>query len=268
MKGKIIGALVGVWLLNIPGFFLGLIAGHFYDSLQRLTRGHFVHLSAEQRAAIQHSYFETTFKLLGYLAKADGHVSKAEVSHTEELMSRMGLSAAQRQEAIQLFKQGSAEGFSLSATLIQFNQICGKQPRLKQTLLSYLITLAMADGNVDAQERNALLEIANGLGIPSFVFEQLLSMIQAQASFHQQGGSYGGTRESTAGNLDKAYQALGVEASASDTEIKKAYRKLISENHPDKLIGQGMPEEMIKLATERSQEISSAYELIQKSRGS
>ncbi len=267
MKGKIIGALAGAWLLNIPGFFLGLLAGHFYDSLQRLTKGHFVHLSAEQRATIQHSYFETSFKLLGYLAKADGHISKAEISHTEQLMSRMGLSAVQRQEAIGLFKLGASAEFVLADSLSEFNHICGRQPRLKQTLLSYLITLAMADGKIDADERQALLQIAQGLGIPNFVFEQLLAMIQAQASFHQQGGSYQSRSTSNpADTLSKAYQALGVKASASDAEIKKAYRKLISENHPDKLIGQGMPEEMIQLATERSQEISSAYETIQKER--
>ena len=265
MKGKIIGAVIGTWLLNVPGFFLGLMAGHFYDSLRRLSGGHFVHLSADQRAGIQRSYFETSFKLLGYLAKVDGHVSEAEVSHTEQLMNRMGLSAEQRQQAINLFKAGSASNFSVTDCLTEFNQTCGRQPRLKQTLLSYLITLAMADGELDTDERRALLEIANGLGVPSFVFEQLLSMIQAQASFHQQQYSQGGGQTQT-GDLDKAYQALGVEASATDTEIKKAYRKLISENHPDKLIGQGMPEEMIKLATERSQEISTAYETIQKQR--
>ncbi len=266
MKGKIIGAMVGAWIMNIPGFFLGLMAGHFYDSFQKMTRGHFVHLSSHERAEIQRAYFETSFKLLGYLAKVDGHVSEAEVSHTEQLMNRMGLSAAQRTQAINLFKEGAASGFSISETLDRFNQICGRQPRLKQTLISYLITLAMADGNIDNSEIQALRQIAEGLSIPSFVFEQLVSMIQAQASFHQQGSYSGAVGQSQAGALDTAYQALGVESSATDAEIKKAFRKLISENHPDKLIGQGMPEEMIKLATERSQEISSAYDLIQKSR--
>lgn len=266
MKGKIIGAALGAWLLNVPGFFLGLMAGHFYDSLQRLSRGHFAHLSASQRATIQRSYFETSFKLLGYLAKVDGHVSQAEVSHTEQLMSRMGLNAEQRQQAITFFKLGSAAEFSVADTLSSFNDICGRQPRLKQTLISYLITLAMADGAVDANEKRALLEIAHGLGIPAFVFEQLLGMVQAQASFHQQQYSQNANGQSQSCSLDNAYKALGVEASATDAEIKKAYRKLISENHPDKLIGQGMPEEMIKLATERSQEISTAYEIIEKER--
>lgn len=266
MKGKVIGALLGIWLLGLPGFFLGLIAGHFYDSLQRLGDGSFNHLSLEQRQRIQTSYFETTFTLLGFLAKVDGHVSKAEISHTEALMSRMGLSASQRQQAIKLFKLGSSADFSVNETISEFNQICGRKPRLKQSLISYLITLAMSDGKLDADERSALLQISNGLGIPAFVFEQLLSMIQAQASFHQQQYSGGANAPSQADVLSKAYQALGIDPSASDAEIKKAYRKLISENHPDKLIGQGMPEEMVQLATERSQEISTAYETIQKAR--
>ena len=59
---------------------------------------------------------------------------------------------------------------------------------------------------------------------------------------------------------------MGVSSNSTDSEIKKVYRKLVSENHPDKLIGQGMPDDMIKLATERTQEIRKAYELIQASR--
>jgi len=59
---------------------------------------------------------------------------------------------------------------------------------------------------------------------------------------------------------------LKVSEAASDTEIKKAYRKLISEYHPDKLMGQGVPEDMIKVATERSQKVQTAYDLIKKTR--
>jgi DnaJ like chaperone protein len=66
--------------------------------------------------------------------------------------------------------------------------------------------------------------------------------------------------------LDSAYKALGVQATSTDAQVKRAYRKLISENHPDKLIGQGMPEDMVKLATERTQEIQTAYDCIVNSR--
>lgn len=268
MIGKLVGAVLGAYFLGTPGFILGLIAGHFYDSFQRLSNSGFTRISDQQREAIQQNYFETNFKLLGYLAKADGRVSEEEISHTEQLMNRMRLSAEQRQQAIIFFKEGSSADFSLQTALDSFNQICGRQARLKQALLSYLITLALADGHLDSKEKSALEQIAQGLGIPSFVFEQILGMIQAQAGFRQQQGQDGSyTHAQSADALDKAYQALGVEASASDTEVKRAYRKLISENHPDKLIGQGMPEEMVKLATEKSQEISTAYDIIQKARG-
>ena len=268
MNGKLVGAILGAIFWGMPGFFFGLIAGYFYDSFKSFSQSSFTRIPAQERELIHRSYFETNFKLLGYLAKADGRVSEEEIFHTERLMDRMRLSPDQRQEAIAFFKLGAAADFSLQTTLDSFNQICSRQARLKQALLSYLITLALADGHLDNKEKIALEQIAKGLGIPAFVFEQMLNMIQAQAGFRQQQGQgHSYSAASQAQDLDKAYQALGVEASATDSEIKKAYRKLISENHPDKLIGQGMPEEMVKLATERSQEISTAYEIIQKARG-
>ena len=88
-------------------------------------------------------------------------------------------------------------------------------------------------------------------------------MIKAQSQFKDSTSGGGGYRAQTsATQLSAAYTALGVEQSSSDSQIKRAYRKLISENHPDKLIGQGMPEDMVKLATERTQEIQTAYDLI------
>jgi DnaJ like chaperone protein len=97
-------------------------------------------------------------------------------------------------------------------------------------------------------------------------------MLNAQNAFRQEQGSSQGSYQRAgqqvprADELALAYQALGVEKTATDAEIKKAYRKLMSEYHPDKLIGQGLPEDMIKAATERAQEIQAAYDLIKKSR--
>ena len=73
-------------------------------------------------------------------------------------------------------------------------------------------------------------------------------------------------RNARGSSQEDAYRALGVESTATDKEVKRAYRKLMSEHHPDKLIAKGVPEAMIKLATERTQEIQTAYELIRKSR--
>jgi DnaJ like chaperone protein len=70
----------------------------------------------------------------------------------------------------------------------------------------------------------------------------------------------------TASRLDDAYKALGVSKESSDQEIKRAYRKLMSQYHPDKLIGQGVPEDMIAVATEQAKEVQVAYDLITTSR--
>ncbi len=78
---------------------------------------------------------------------------------------------------------------------------------------------------------------------------------------------FAGGQVTTGAALDDAYKALGVTKDSTDAEVKRAWRKLMSQYHPDKLIGQGMPEDMIAMATEQAKEIQVAYDLIKKSRG-
>lgn len=266
MMGKLIGALVGFLLLNIVGAVIGVFVGHMFD------KGYAVNtrrVSPEAREAMGRSFFETTFTLLGYLAKADGRVSEAEVAQTEQLMSQMGLSAEQRRDAIALFKAGSAKGYEPQATMDAFRAQCGRNHNLIQMLLTYLVNLALVDGDFDPAEERVLREVAAGLGVNGFAFEQLLRMIKAQNAFASAGyrtGAGGASGQQSRGDLAQAYDALGVSSSASDAEVKKAYRKLMSQYHPDKLAGQGLPEDAVKAATERSKEIQVAYDMIKKSR--
>ena len=186
------------------------------------------------------------------------------MQHTERIISQMGLNHDQRKEAIALFRQGAAPEFQLEPALARFVEVCGSVKQLQQTLLLYLISLAMADHKVDESEMRVLHRIAALLGYGTAQVEQLLRMAQAQEQFHNQ--QNGGFAPQAGTTLDDAYAALGVGRNASDKEVKHAYRKLMSENHPDKLIAQGVPEDMVKLATEKSQEIQAAYEMVKKSR--
>jgi DnaJ like chaperone protein len=132
-------------------------------------------------------------------------------------------------------------------------------------LLTYLIVMALADGRIDDSEHRLLLEIAQQLRFSQTEFEQLLKMVLGQTQF---GGSGRQTSQrSSASALSDAYQALGVQASDTDQQIKRAYRKLMSQHHPDKLMGQGVPEDMIQVATEKAKEIQLAYDLIKQHRG-
>ena len=259
--GKLIGVFIGFSSGGFFGALLGLFVGSVFDrALAKFKQGP----SGAQREKAQQQFIKTLFTLLGYLAKADGRVSEQEIALTEQVMSKMGLSAGHRAEAIKLFKQGTQQGFNIDALLTEFNVHCGRQANLKQMLLVYLINIAMADGNIDAAEQAVLRDVAGRLGFSSFAFEQLMRMINAQNQFGGQGGGFG--QQSSADELALAYEALGVEKSIEDKDLKKAYRKLMSQYHPDKLMGQGLPEDMIKEATERSKEIQVAYDLVRKSR--
>jgi DnaJ like chaperone protein len=224
--------------------------------------------SPERRREIEQTFFQTVFRLLGHLAKADGRVSESEVQQTEAYMAEMGLTPEHRKEAIALFKEGSTTDFDSDAQVARFREVCGRRSNLVRMLIVYLVNIALADGELDENEAQVLRRIAGGLGISSAMFEQLLRMIQAQNSFggQQYQGAGGAGGPSRADQLQKAYDALGVSPEVSDAELKKTYRKLMSQHHPDKLMGQGVPEDMVKEATERSQEISKAYELIKSER--
>ena len=257
--GKLIGGLLGLLVAGFFGLVLGVLVGHAFD---RGLISTLKFASPENIRRIKDSFFETTFLLSGYLAKSDGHVSQQEIDHTEQVFVQMGLSPEQRQRAVDLFRRGSAADFELEPVVSSFVETCGPRRQLQQTLLLFLISLALADSVIEPAEHAALVRIAGLFGMGAAEVEQLLDMVRAQEHFHGESGytAQPGT------SLEDAYQALGVSSSATDKELKRAYRKLMSENHPDKLIAKGVPEAMIKLATERSQEIQAAYAMIKKAR--
>lgn len=222
------------------------------------------------KTGTQTVFFETVFTLMGKLAKADGRVSEDEISHVEKFMNQLNMSASNRKKAIDHFKTGSKSDYDMNLLIQEFNRVAANSPNLKQMVMIYLVRVALADGQLHPKESELMRDIAKQLGYSPQAFEQLLAMLQGQDQFaggqyHQQAGGMGGYTPANA--IKAAYQALGVSEEDSDAQIKKAYRRLVREYHPDKLMGQGLPEEMIKEATERSQEIQTAYDLIKKTRG-
>ena len=264
ISGKLIGGLIGLFTSGFFGAIIGVLVGHFFD--RGFGRALGFDYGAD-RARLQRLFFETTFTIMGHLAKADGRVTEEEISQAENLMVRLGLTPEHRREAIALFKQGCEKDFSLEPVISKFISEGGRQHNLPILLLEFLFSIAMADGVLHDSERDILARTAGYLGINGRQFEQLLSMLMAQENFQ---GNAGGSYQRTASSINEvesAYQALGVSSSATDGEIKKAYRKLMSQHHPDKLIAKGVPEDMVKMATEKSQSIQAAYELIKSVRG-
>lgn len=253
---KIIGTILGFFIFNFIGAFIGYLIGSSIDRGKEFGLGGINPLGNPNRRAV---FLETVFVLMGKLAKADGHISKDEISHVEQFIAKMGMTKEHRQQAIEQFKRGSKPNFDIDPTLDNFMAVCGHTLNLKQVLLMYLTVMALADGKLDHSEEQLLRKVALHLGYSAVEFQQFLEMIMNQSHFSSHSAP-----STTA--LDDAYKALGVKKESSDKEIKTAYRKLMSQYHPDKLIGQGLPEDMIAVATEQAKEIQVAYDLIKKHR--
>jgi DnaJ like chaperone protein len=121
--------------------------------------------------------------------------------------------------------------------------------------LEIQIQAAYADGVLDDKEHDALKYIAQKLHFPIHELESLIQ--QFSATNHH-------VNKLT---VDDAYVILGADKSLTDKELKRAYRRLLAQHHPDKLVAKGLPEEMMIIAKEKTQEIIKAYELIKKQRG-
>ncbi|MFT4767772.1 MAG: DnaJ like chaperone protein [Glaciecola sp.] len=255
--GKLLAGILGFFVAGPLGLIFGLVLGHLFD---RGLAGALGMGSADLEKVKEH-FFRSTFLLMGHVAKSDGRISEDEVTHTEGIFRQLGLSDDQRHDAILLFKEGGDDGFSVEDTVQSFLLAGGAHPALKQTMMLFLVTLALADRQLHSGEKAALLQIGSLLGYSAQAVEEFLRMATAQEQFHQQPG------HPDAPTLSDAYAALGVGEEAPDKEVKRAYRKLMSQYHPDKLSARGVPEDMLKLATEKAQEIQAAYELIRKSRG-
>lgn len=256
---KIIGLIAGYLLYGFFGSILGYLVGSLIDRARALGTGAVNPLTNALRQAV---FLETLFTLMGRLAKADGHVSQHEVNHVEQFMQQSGMAATHRTQAIAWFKRGADPAFDPEPIYRRFISVCGQTRNLTQTLLVYLIVIALADGDLHSTEESALAEIAGHLGYDQANFKQLLNMVLSQSHF----GAHPGSQSTAADALDDAYKALGISKDASDRDVKRAYRKLISQYHPDKLTGQGLPEDLIKVATEQAKEVQLAYDLIKKSR--
>ncbi len=284
MWGKILGALFGFMFLKIPGAILGLLVGHFFDkaySQDFNQLGGFGRFFSDQNSLKQQAiFFHSLFSALGHLAKSDGKVTNREIQIATALMDEMQLTGDARREAQDAFREGKARDFPLVETLKGFYEATHGRRDILQVFLEILIQSAFADGALSQEEYTVLEKVAKPLGFRRRDLDYLISMYEAEIRFrqrsgrrtHSAGGNQQGPRDqqhaySEQQSLDDAYRILGVAASDDEKVIKRAYRKRMSEHHPDKLVSKGLPEQAMEIAKKKAQDIQSAYELIKQKRG-
>ena len=287
MWGKLLGGTFGLIIGGPIGAVLGAILGHSFDKgmLEQLT-----HDKPEEQLApgdaerIKMAFFTATFSVMGYIAKSDGHVHPSEIALAETVMRNMKLDSELRSVAIKLFNEGKQPGFDAEALVLQFRQECQRRTNLYRMFLEIQIQAAWADGIMLPEEEQALLGIAAVLGFTDHTYRQLEMLVRfsmgmmggASGEQTSAGGANGtnsgaGQRRVSPGvermSARDAHKALGVEPGDDKATVKRAYRRLMSQHHPDKLVARGLPEEMIELATDKTQHIQKAYEKIKESRG-
>ncbi|MDD2770546.1 MAG: co-chaperone DjlA, partial [Methylococcus sp.] len=205
---------------------------------------------------------------MGHIARADGRVSEAEIGVARTVMNRMDLSEGMRRTAIELFTRGKQPDFPLYQAVEQFRKECQRRYALIRIFLEIQMEAALADGPINLAEERMLIGICDQLRVSRFEYHAMKGRLDAAIRFARayQNSSYSGNRSIPSrrreNTLEDAYAVLGVKPASGGDEIKRAYRKLISQHHPDKLVAKGMPEEMVRIANEKTQQIRKAYEVV------
>ncbi len=254
--GKIIGTLAGLVTLKPWFAVLGLFLGHQFD------RGFADRFrDFEKRGAdigrVPDAFVRALFQSMGHLAKIDGRVSEEEIRAARLIMHRLGLSPANVRRAIAWFDEGKRPGFPLVQTIREARRVGARGAAQRTLFVRLLLEVVLAKDALKKQERSLLWTVCTELGVGRVELAQLEAMIRAQKSFKRSPAG-----DADAARLRDAYRALGTSPDASNEDIKKAYRRLMNRNHPDKIAGSNPDAAMLAEAERRTREVRVAYEML------
>jgi DnaJ like chaperone protein len=257
--GVLFGALVGLMITRSAwGAVLGAIVGYMVDQGARNAMA-----SSASPDSVRAEFFRATFEVMGHVAKADGRVTEAEIDAARRLMQEFGLGPNDTAAAMNCFRTGKAANFDAAACVERLRAVCGQRFDILRAFLELQLRAALAGNGISPPARSILLRLAERLGFSGLEFAYMEAAVRARQA---RGGpdQAGAMRAST---LAECYAELEIDASISDAEVTKAYRRLMSRHHPDKLVANGLPESMAQMAKEKTQRIQEAYEGIRAARG-
>ncbi|MAV25495.1 MAG: hypothetical protein CMQ05_05170 [Gammaproteobacteria bacterium] len=234
--GKLLGGGLGLVVGGPLGAVLGVVIGHHaIDNNESITFD-----AVETRQSV---YFTAVFSLLGKVAKADGLVTKEEIALVEQVMaSNPAFTPEVRTLAIEIFNAARDDETDYLDYAVQLRDTFGNAPPVLASILQILTSVAHADGHLHDIEREMLGNIASVFGM-------------------QYRDAAGATRDN---ELAKSYALLNSEPGDTLAVIKRRYRKLAMEYHPDRVQSQGLSPEFAKDAEDRFKDIQYAWDVLEK----
>ena len=245
--GKLVGAAAGLTLGGPIGALVGAIAGHYAldrgGGAGRGTRGQ--PEGARAQSERQVAFTIGVIALGAKMAKADGRVTRDEVAAFRQIFH---VPPGEMANVARVFNLAKKDIAGYEAYAGQLAQLFGPGSEILEDVLDGLFHIAKADGVVHPSERAFLEQVARRFGFSGENFDR----ISARHIEPDEGDPY---------------VMLGLNRGVDDEELKRVYRKLVRENHPDRMIARGVPEEFVAIANERLARINAAYDRIQAERG-
>jgi DnaJ like chaperone protein len=256
--GKVIGTLGGLVTGRPWMAIIGLLLGHQFDRgfADRFTRFG-PDVSTARLEHLPQAYLRTLFETMGHLAKADGRVTEQEIRAVRTLMHRLGLGPLEIRKAINWFESGKEASYPLISNLRSLRGQSARRADMRALFIRLLMEVALSKSSLKQTERALLWTICKELDIGRVELAQLEAMLRAQRGFRK---SAAGAADSK--RVNDAYVTLGVDNSSTNDEIKKAYRRLMNKNHPDKLASANPDAAVVAEAERRTREVKIAYDLL------
>jgi DnaJ like chaperone protein len=232
-----------------------LVAYQFYRGFRHSV--HTFERQGEKLARVSEDVVRALFSCMGHLAKSDGQVTEDEIRAARLIMHRLGLSPAQVRRAIHWFDDGKRSDFPLVQTVRQVRRVSARSASKRTMFLRLLLEVVLAKPTLRKEERHRIWTVCTELDIGRVELAQLEAMIRAQKGFKRSPEG-----DADAARLRRAYETLGMSPEASNEEIKKAYRRLMNRNHPDKIAGDNPAADVVAEAERRTREVRNAYEML------
>ncbi len=249
--GTLVGAGAGFFIASIPGAMLGALLGQALDRRLQLHNWAQLRERLGGRRALRND--ELLFVLLGRLAKSGGRVVDKHIEQARLEMRQLDMSGPAQQRAIAAFNRGKSQNDSLRGYLRRLKT----QPHAAEGVLRAGWRMILADGRIDPKERELIVSWGHWLG---WTAQQVLALGPDHNLHKKPLATRGGTYQ-------QSLALLGVTASSDPEQIKRAYRRLLSRHHPDKVAGTGASPAQVREATEKTRELHHAYAMIREQRG-